>query len=246
MNTLSDQTLIITGASLGMGRALALLLAREPRVNLVLNARHPAPLEEVAAVCRTAGVKVSVVAGNAARESVAATLVAEAIKLGNFFGFIHAAGVLRPGPLLWELSSARFKEILDSHVTAAYQLVRRAVPELLPAGQGLAVFFGSPAAVSNLPGIGAYSLAKAAEEHLARQLAAEAPQITSFVFRPGVVETRMQRQARRARGGGAEILHRHFRAYKEAGELISPEAAARRLVEILSGDPRHYQGEIAR
>ena len=99
--------------------------------------------------------------------------------------------------------------------------------------------------MSNLPGIGAYCVAKAAEEHLARQLAAEAPQITSFVFRPGIVETRMQRQARRAQGGGAEILHRHFRAYQEAGEVISPQAAARRLLEILSRDPRRYQGGIA-
>jgi NAD(P)-dependent dehydrogenase (short-subunit alcohol dehydrogenase family) len=246
MNNLADQTLILTGASLGMGRALARLLARESRVNLILNARHAAPLEEVAVACRAAGVQVRAVAGSAARESVAAALVAAARELGNFYGFIHAAGVLRPGPLLWELSPARFKEILDSHVTAAYQLVRQAVPELLQAGKGLAVFFGSGAAVSNLPGIGAYSLAKAAEEHLARQLAEEAPQITSFVFRPGVVDTRMQRQARQARGGGADILHRHFRAYKEQGELISPEAAARRLVEILSRDPRRYQGEIAK
>ena len=246
MLDLSGKTLIITGASLGMGKALALLLAREPGVNLVINARHAAPLEEAAAACRAAGVQVRAVAGSAARESVAARLVAEALELGDFYGFIHAAGVLRPGPLLWELSPARFKEILDSHVTAAYQLVRRALPELLPAGTGLAVFFGSGAAVSNLPGIGAYCVAKAAEEHLARQLAAEAPQITSFVFRPGIVETRMQRQARRARGGGAEILHRHFRAYQEAGEVISPQAAARRLLEILSRDPRRYQGEIAR
>ena len=104
MNNLSDQTLIITGASLGMGRALALLLAREQRVNLILNARHAGPLEEVAAACRAAGVQARAVAGGAAREAVASRLVAEALKLGNFYGFIHAAGVLRPGPLLWELS----------------------------------------------------------------------------------------------------------------------------------------------
>ncbi len=245
MLNLAAKTLIITGASLGMGRALALLLAREQRVNLVLNARHAAPLEEAAAACREAGVQVRAVAGSAARESVATALVAAARELGNFYGFIHAAGVLRPGPLLWELSPVHFKEILDSHVTAAYQLIRHAVPELLKLGAGLVVFFGSGAAVSNLPGIGAYSVAKAAEEHLARQLAAEAPQITSFVFRPGIVETRMQRQARRAHGGGAEILHRHFRAYQEAGEVISPEKAARRLVEILTKNSRHYQGKIA-
>jgi NAD(P)-dependent dehydrogenase (short-subunit alcohol dehydrogenase family) len=233
MTDLSGKTLIITGASMGMGRAVALLLAREHGVNLALNARHTGPLEEVAAACRESGVKVRAVAGSAARSKVAAAMVAAALELDNFYGFIHAAGVLRPGPLLWELSPAHFKEVLDSHVTAAYQLIRQAVPELLKKGKGLAVFFGSGAVASNLPGIGAYSVVKAAEEHLARQLAAEAPQIISLVFRPGVVETRMQRQAREARGGAAAILHRHFRAYKEEGALISPEEAARRLVNIL-------------
>ncbi len=246
MNDLSGKTLIITGASLGMGRALALLLAREHGVNLVLNARHAAPLEVVAAACRQAGVQVRPVAGSAAREAVAARLVAAALDLGNFLGFIHAAGMLRPGPFLWELPPARFKEVLDSHVTAAYQLIRHAVPQLLKSGEGLAVFFGSGAAVSNLPGLGAYSLAKAAEEHLARQLAQEAPQITSFVFRPGVVDTRMQRQARRSRGGAAAGLHRIFRGYQDQGELVSPEDAAHRLVHIIMNHPRRYQGNIAR
>src|SRR5512147_48957 len=104
MTELFGKTLIITGASLGMGCALALLLAREHGVNLVLNARHAAPLEEVAAACSAAGVELRTVAGSAARAAVAKQLVAEALKVGNFYGFIHAAGVLRPGPLLWELT----------------------------------------------------------------------------------------------------------------------------------------------
>ncbi len=244
MTELAGKTLIVTGASLGMGRALALLLARKG-VNLVLNARHAGPLEEAAA-CRGLGAGVRTVAGSAAKGTVAAALVHEALEMGNFYGFIHAAGVLRPGPFLWELPPAQFKEVVDSHLTAAYQLVRQAVPQLLKSGAGLAVFFGSGAAVSNLPGLGIYSIAKAAEEHLARQLAEEAPQIISFIFRPGVVDTRMQRQARRAKGGAAAGLHRIFKGYQERGELSSPEEAAQRLVQILAGNPRRYQGGVAR
>jgi NAD(P)-dependent dehydrogenase (short-subunit alcohol dehydrogenase family) len=168
--------------------------------------------------------------------------VANALKIGNFHGFIHAAGVLNPGPFLWELPPDHFQEVLDSHVAAAYQLIRAAVPPLLVQGQGLAVFFGSYAAVSNLPGIGAYNVAKAAEEHLARQLAQEAPQIVSFVFRPGVTETRMQVQAREAEGGAADLLRRHFRGYLHNGSLATPEQAARRLLTYLLNDPRRYHG----
>lgn len=111
------------------------------------------------------------------------------------------------------------------------------MPELLQCGDGLAVFFGSGAAVSHLPGIGAYGAAKAAEEHLARQLAAEAPRIISFVFRPDVTETRMQQQAREAAGNAAATLHRVFRGYQQRGELSTPEDQARALVALLMNNP---------
>ena len=243
MAELTGKTLIITGASRGIGRALALELAHHG-VNLVLNARHQPPLAEVVAACQGLGVKVGQVAGDAAAAAVADAMVATALDLGEFYGFIHAAGVLHPGPFLWELPPERFQEILESHLLAAYQLVRAAVPPLLRRGEGLAVFFGSYAAEGNLPGIGAYNIAKRALEHLARQLAQEAPQIVSLVFRPGATETRMQEQAREAEGGAAEILHREFRGYLESGILDTPEQAARRLLKYLLNDPRRYHGRI--
>jgi NAD(P)-dependent dehydrogenase (short-subunit alcohol dehydrogenase family) len=210
-----------------------------------LNARHAPALEEAAAACAALGVTVHLVAGNAAFPKTASALVNQAKALGGFGGFIHAAGLLHPGPRLWEMTSRRFQEVLDSHVTAACQLIRAAVPELLKQGGGLAVFFGSGAADAFIPGIGAYCMAKTAEEHLARQLAVEAPAITSFIYRPGVTETRMQRLAREATGGGADNLHRIFRGYKTRGELGTPEEEARALVRILINQPRHFHGKIA-
>jgi NAD(P)-dependent dehydrogenase (short-subunit alcohol dehydrogenase family) len=239
---MKTKTLILTGASGGIGRALALELSRAG-VNLVLNARQAKPLVEVAQECEAWDVKICQMRGDASETHIAMQMVEEALNLGNFFGFIHAAGVLHPGPLLWELPPEHFREILDSHVTAGYELIRAAVPELLKEGKGVAVFFGSYAAVSNLTGIGAYNVAKAAEEHLARQLAAEAPQITSFVFRPGATETRMQEQAREAQGGGAEILQQVFRGYQRRRELYSPERVAKTLVRLLADNPRRYHGK---
>ena len=118
MAELTGKTLIITGASLGIGRALALELAGLG-VNLVLNARHAPALKEAAAQCAALGIKVRPVAGNAAQSRTAKELVNQATALGSFYGFIHAAGVLNPGPLLWELSERKFQEVLESHVSAA-------------------------------------------------------------------------------------------------------------------------------
>lgn len=244
MATLTGKTLIITGASMGIGRALALELAGVG-VNLILNARHVPALEKTAVACEARGTQARPVPGNAAKAGTAAALLRQAQDLGDFYGFIHAAGVLNPGPLLWELSPRKFKEVWESHVLAAYQLIRAAVPVLLEQGEGLAVFFGSGAADSYIPGIGAYCVAKAAEEHLARELAAEAPAITSFVFRPDATETRMQRQARKSAGGGAENLQRLFGGYKNRGLLAAPEEEARALAEILMDRPQRFHGRIA-
>ncbi len=243
MIELAGKTLVITGASGGIGQALCLELAKEG-VNLVLNARARAPLDELAKRCQEAGVKAGWMSGSAAGEEIALRLVKRALEIGNFHGFIHAAGVLNPGPRVFELSTGWFREIFEASVTAGYQMARAAFPRL-EAG-GVAVFFGSGAAEMEVPGMGAYCAAKAAEEHLARQLAAEAPHIVTFIFRPGVVDTRMTRGAANAEGGAAEGLRKRFGDYLKSGSMLAPGVPARALVTILKTDPRRYHGKIAR
>ncbi len=240
----SGRTLIVTGASMGIGRALALVLA-ENGVSLVLNARHDEPLNQVVEACSNHGVRVRSLAGSAGDGATAMRLCEEAVRLGEFYGFIHVAGVLHPGPNIWELSEGQFRDVFEASVKAAFQLIRTAVPRLRDQGEGLAVFFGSGASERSVPGIGAYCAAKAAEERLALQVAEEAPEITTFIYRPGVVETRMQQTAREASGGAAAELRAIFRGFRDRGELITPEESARALVNILSGNPRRFQGGIA-
>jgi len=244
MTSLKNKTLVLTGASRGIGKALALELAGEG-VHLVLNARSEDLLRENSDHCRKLGVKAVSVAGDVSSSKVARELVATGIGLGNFYGFIHAAGVLAPGPAVWELTKSRFQEVMDASVTAAHQLIREAVPHLLWRGEGLAVFFGSGAADRAQPGIGAYCAAKAAEEHLARQLAAEAPPVTSVIWRPGIVETQMQVQARESEGHSADKLKAVFQPWKDEDMLLTPEQSARGLVDFLKGNPKEYNGKIA-
>ncbi len=229
---------------MGIGNALARELAREG-ANLVLGARSEERLTATRNDCRRLGVKAECISGDVSTSNVAQELVTVANELGNFFGFIHAAGVLAPGPTLWEMNKTRFREVMDASVTAAHQLIRHAVPLLLWRGEGLAVFFGSGAADIAQPGIGAYCAAKAAEEHLARQLAAEAPPVTTIIWRPGVVETRMQKEARESSGGAAERLKKVFIPWKEDNLLLTPKASAQGLVRFLLNNPEAYNGKIA-
>jgi NAD(P)-dependent dehydrogenase (short-subunit alcohol dehydrogenase family) len=229
---------------MGIGAALAETLASEG-VNLVLGARSEDKLRAVRDRCRALGVRAEVVPGDAAKDGTARGLVDAARSMGDFYGFIHAAGVLAPGPAVWELSAKRFREVLDGSLVAAHQLMRHAVPPLLDQGEGLAVFFGSGAAERAQTGIGAYCTAKAGEEHLARQLANEAPEITTVIWRPGVVETRMQADARTAEGSVAAPLRELFTSWQRDGLLLTPAQSARGLVDFLLGAPRAYHGKVA-
>lgn len=246
---LRNKTLIITGASQGIGAALARSLA-ERGANLVLNARSAVPLAETATACRAHGVRVLTVTGSTASSTVARRLAEEAVLLSangtRFSGFIHAAGVLAPGPLLAELPKKTFTEVMDASVTAAYQLIRHTVPRLRGTPDALAVFFGSGSAEIAQPGIAAYCAAKAAEEHLARQLHAEEPDIATLVYRPGIVETRMQSQARISEGGGAEQLQAVFRPWHENGHLLTPEQSADYLAGLLEKPADLWRGRTVR
>lgn len=189
----------MTGTSKGIGRALASELTQNS-VNLVLNARSEASLEEVANAARDKGVYTAIVVGDAALASNARKMVKAAVGIGEFVGFIHNAGIAHPGPFLYKLAEAKFKDVWRSNVLAGYQIARFSYPKLRRKKSGLAVFLGSGEAEMNMQGLGAYCLSKAAEEHLARQLAIEAPKITCLVYRPLPVDTDMQKSALEAKG----------------------------------------------
>lgn len=241
---LRGQTFIVTGASRGIGEALAKELAKSG-ANVVLGARNKTALEIVRDEVRDLGVEAVAVAGSSADDGVAQQMVKAAKVIGNFSGFIHNAGILHPGPLVYELAEVSYNEVIESNLTGGFQLARYAYPNLLRQTGGVAVFVGSGIADNHIVGTGIYGVAKVAEEYMAKQLALEAPEITCFVYRPGVVETDMQKQLREAEGSGANSVRPIFKGYKDQGQVITAEQSAKALVRILESDPRRYHGKIA-
>lgn len=232
------KSIVVTGASQGIGREIALLLARRGQA-LVLCARSPGPLADVAALCGSLGAPVRQVAGDAHLEAACRAMMREAAELGGVYGVIHAAGVLHPGPRLWEIGHHQAAEVWQASALGAMSIIRAAVPHLLSQGGGMVVLFGSGLAEGNIPGLGVYGAAKAAEEHLGRQLMAEAPSLRTVIFRPDMVDTRMQQQARNATGGAGAELRQRFTELRDKGMLLSPDQAARALMAVLDDLESH-------
>lgn len=187
-------TALITGASAGLGRALATGLARRGW-NLVIDARRPDRLfrlaDELSGSCQLRAVAGDVSDGEHRRR------LAEAVaEFGSLDLLVNNASTLGPTPLppLTELAPDRLTEILQVNVVAPLALIQLSLPALAAAG-GTVVNLSSDAAVAHYPGWGGYGSAKAALDHLSATLAAENPQLRWYSFDPGDMRTEMHQDA---------------------------------------------------
>jgi 7-alpha-hydroxysteroid dehydrogenase len=174
---LDDNAAIVTGAGRGIGRASALALA-ELGADVVLTARTPDQLEEVATEVRALGRRAVVVPADVNDLDVLSGLVDTAVaELGRLDIVVNNAGGTEPRPFL-QTSPRRFEAALHFNVTTAYALTQAAVPAMLETGQGAVVNISSTMGRLTARGYAAYGTAKGALSHLTRLLAMDlAPRI---------------------------------------------------------------------
>ncbi|GGV51940.1 oxidoreductase [Streptomyces longisporoflavus] len=181
---------IITGASKGLGRALAAALA-ERGWDLVLDARTASALEEAAREPAAHGTRVEALAGDVTDAGHRADLVAAARGLGGLDLLVNNASALGAEPLvrLEELTSEGLRQALETNVVAALGLVQGALPLLRASGAGAVVDVSSDAAVEAYETWGGYGASKAALDHLSAVLAVEEPGIRVWAVDPGDMRT---------------------------------------------------------
>jgi NAD(P)-dependent dehydrogenase (short-subunit alcohol dehydrogenase family) len=186
---------IITGASEGLGRAIALDLAADGW-DVVIDARRSEPLDAVVSSARRHGGRVVAIRGDIADATHRESLVDAARAIGRLDLVIANAGALGPSPLprLADLSLDDLEAILRVNVVAQLGLAQHVLP-LLTASRGVFVAITSDAAVEGYEGWGGYGASKAALEQLANVLAAEHPDVPIYRFDPGDMRTRMHQDA---------------------------------------------------
>ncbi|ALV49474.1 MULTISPECIES: SDR family NAD(P)-dependent oxidoreductase [Streptomyces] len=181
---------IITGASKGLGRALAVGLA-ERGWDLVLDARGADRLAETQVLASAHSTRVTAVPGDVTDPAHRAELVAAAWRLGGVDLLVHNASALGAEPLvrLAELPLEGLRHALEVNLVAALGLVREALPLLRTAEAGAVLVVSSDAAAEAYPTWGGYGASKAGLDQLAAVLAEEEPGLRVWSVDPGDMAT---------------------------------------------------------
>lgn len=241
---MAGKTIIVTGASRGLGAATAEILGQSGE-NVVLNARSKEDLEHVAARVDPTAERVLVVPGDASSEADCRRIINRTVEhFGAIDGLVNNAGVLQPIAPIAAADPQAWSANLAVNLLGPFYLAHYALPHLRER-KGRIINVSSGAAVRASRGWSAYCAAKAALNHFTRVLAAEEPDIVALSFRPGVVDTEMQRTIREEGAQGMPAAsHQKFRQYHEQGELLPPEVPGRALATLALVAPLEWSGDF--
>jgi NAD(P)-dependent dehydrogenase (short-subunit alcohol dehydrogenase family) len=220
---LAGRAALVTGASRGLGAALARQLARRG-ASVVLVAREPAELAAVASGIRAeGGVAHALPADIGDKEAIHAVAGAAAALVGPIDLLIHNASSLgkTPLPILLDTACEDLGRVLEVNVVGPFRLTKVIAGSMVLRRRGTIVHISSDAAVNAYPRWGTYGLSKAALDHLSRTWAAEleGTGVAVYSVDPGEMNTRM-----------------HAEAVPEAdpSTLEDPSAVAARIVALLT------------
>lgn len=192
---LSNRIALITGASKGIGAAVAKAYAKAG-AHVVLIARDTKKLETVDDEIREAGGQATLMPLDLLRlddlDKLGPTLQERFGKLDIFVGNAGLLGTLGPLP---EISPREFQHVMDTNVTANFRLIRTLDPMLRASDAGRAIFVSTGAGVVQGRAYwGTYALSKAALESMARVYAAETVKtnLRVNIIDPGAVRTDMR------------------------------------------------------
>lgn len=223
------RTALLTGASRGLGLALARRLAADGWT-LIVDARDAVALY---AAVGDLGPEVMALPGDVADETHREVLAKAAADVGGLDAVVHNASVLGVSPLppLVDHPLPALREVLEVNLLAPIRLTQLLVPHLRAGAAVVAVT--SDAAVEPYPGWAGYGASKAALEHAFAVLAEERPDLRVLRVDPGDMRTRM-----------------HAEAFpdEDISDRPPPEVSVPGIVALLTGDQpsgRYVAREVA-
>lgn len=232
MNTLREKVAIVTGASSGIGRAAALLFAKEG-AKIIIAARRQAALNDlVAEIAAEGGIAVAH-AGDVRDEAYADALVKLAVgKFGGLDIAFNNAGTLGAMGEIAEIPLAGWRETIDTNLTSAFLGAKYQVPALIARGGGSLIFTSTFVGhTAGMPRMAAYAASKAGLIGLTQVLAAElgAKGIRVNAILPGGTDTPMGHSSANTPEAIAFVENLH--ALKR---IAAPEEIAQSVLHLAS------------
>jgi NAD(P)-dependent dehydrogenase (short-subunit alcohol dehydrogenase family) len=237
MGLLAGKSVVLTGASRGIGAAAAEAMAAEGAALLLL-ARSAEGITSLATRLRRNGVQAEAMTCDVAEFSQVQAAVARAREaFGRIDAMINNAGVIEPiGPLA-SVDPRAWSHAVDINLKGVFNGMRAVLPEMRAQGGGVIVNLGSGAAHTPLEGWSHYCAAKAATAMLTRcaHLENRGRGIRVFSLSPGTVATDMQRRIKAS--GINPVSQMDFASH------APPEDPARALVWLLTEEAAGFAGQ---
>jgi len=189
---LSGKVALVTGASRGIGEAIAMTFA-EAGARVVISSRKQGLLDRVAAQIEERGGEALAIEAHVGESQAVEALVAQAVERFGGLDILVNNAATNPhfGPLL-SADEGQWAKILDVNVVGYFRVAKAAVPEMQKRGGGKIINVASVAGLRPMPAMGVYSVSKAAvlalTQALAQELAIHNIQVNAIA--PGVIRTR--------------------------------------------------------
>lgn len=238
-------TIFLTGASRGLGRAIALELAKKG-ADLALFARSLKGLQETQELILEQSPQCTTYLGDtdiSDYDTFKEKLEQACQQFGRVDGVIHNAALVQPVAPIAELDLKAWDKQFQINVSAALLACQITIPYLRES-QGTIVMLGTGASTFPIPGMSAYCTTKAGLAHFARVLAHEENQITTLTIQPGVVDTGMQKDIREfGKESMPEGMYQYFNDLHKKGELVAPELPAQAIAWATLKAPANWSGK---
>ncbi|MET1415082.1 SDR family oxidoreductase [Roseibium sp. HPY-6] len=226
---LQNKTILITGASSGIGAAAARMFAEEG-ANLVLAARRQDRLEAVRGDLEDASGRIVIFAGDITDPEFSETSVNVALEtFGQLDGAFNNAGMLGDMGPLAEMTLQSWNDVISTNLTSAFLAAKHQIPAMAKSGGGSIVFTSSFVGHTiGLPGMAAYAASKAGLIGLTQVLAVECgPQnIRVNALLPGGTKTEM--------AGDDPAFHEYVAGLHALKRMAEPEEIAEAARFLLS------------
>lgn len=223
-----ERVVLVTGATSGIGRAVALRFA-ESAVRVVAVGRNPEALREVGDAIKNAGGEPLTVAADVTKEEdVRRSLQQTLGRFGRLDVLVNAAGHISTGSIE-DTSLAAWDKMMDVNLRAVFQLMQLATPHLIET-HGNIVNVSSVTGLRSFPGVLAYCVSKAGVDQLTRcaalELASKGVRVNAV--NPGVVVTEIHK-----RGGMGEDDYQKFLERSKTTHPIGRVGQPREVAELV-------------